>query len=91
MWSEPFPRGSAESKKWFPRISLIHLRKAMADAAMDEDQLKLVWATQQFSSTIPGKASDGLGFPPPMIGNPHLFFGCKKATNLHIVPILLFV
>ena len=27
-----------------PRISLIHLRKAMTDAAMDEDQLQLVGA-----------------------------------------------
>ena len=30
------------------RISLIHLRKAMADAAMDEDQLQLVWAPSIF-------------------------------------------
>ncbi len=36
------------------RISLIHLRKAMADAAMDEDQLQLVWAPSNFFPTKPG-------------------------------------
>ena len=32
-----------------PRISLIYLRKAMADAAMDEDQLQLARGTQDSS------------------------------------------